>query len=145
SLFGGYYDSSIKQSNDENYNSYGVTISMPLFDVNRGRTIELRQLEYLQSKLQVADTKVEETNAYQDSLKKIEFLKKKIEIAIDDEKLYDSLVTSTKNLYEAGEKTIYDIDTLKNSKQTMIFDKKIYEIDAQQVLLNLYAKMYGEI
>lgn len=147
SVFGGYYDSREDSSvvNNNNYTQYGIKVSMPLLDVNRGRSIELKQLDFLKSKLQSADTKKEEGNNYQDAFNKIELLKKKIDIAINDESLYNSLLVSTNELFEAGEKTIYDVDTLKNSQQTMILDKKIYEIDAQQILLDLYAKMYGEI
>jgi hypothetical protein len=118
---------------------------MPLFDINRGRTIELKQLDYLKAKLEMQDVAKEEGNLYKDYVKKIEFLDKKIDIAIKDTELYDSLILSTKELYEAGEKTKYDVDNLSNSKQTMILDKKIYKIDVQRVLLDVYAKMHGEI
>jgi outer membrane protein TolC len=130
---------------DDSYNQIGVKVSMPLIDVNRGRTIEIRQLEYLKSKIELQDKELEEGNIYQDSVKKIELLNKKIDIVTNDAKLYDSLLISTKELFEAGEKTIYDVRNLENSKQTMILDKKIYDIDAQKVLLELYAKMHGEI
>lgn len=146
SLFAGYYDNSDNNHvNDDSYNQIGLKISMPLLDINRGRTVELRQLDYLKAKLEIQDVKKEEGNLYKDYVKKIEFLDKKIDIVTNDAKLYDSLILSTKELYEAGEKTKYDVDNLKNSKQTMILDKKIYEIDVQRVLLNVYAKMHGKI
>jgi len=145
SLYAGYYDSPSSFNSNDTYNQIGLRVSMPLIDLNRGRTIEIRQLEYLQSKIEIQDTKKEEGNIYQDYVKKIEFLQKKIDIVAEDEKLYDSLLSSTKELFEAGEKTIYDVDTLHNSKQTMTLDKQIFAIDIQQVLLNLYAKMHGEI
>lgn len=148
SLFGGYYDKRDEWGNlrvDDSYNQFGVRVSMPLLDVNRGRTIELRQLDFLKSRLELEDTKKEEENLYDDAVKKVELLQKKIELVKKNEKLYNSLLNSTRELYEAGEKTIYDVDTLKNSMATTIIDKKIYEIDVQQVLLELYAKMNGEI
>jgi len=146
SLFAGYYNSSDNVGiNDDTYSQFGLKVSMPLVDVNRGRTIELRQLDYLKSKLELQDIEKQEGNLYQDYVKKVELLNKKIDIVNIDAKLYDSLLNSTKELYEAGEKTIYDVDNLNNSKQTMLLDKKIYEIDVQRVLLDLYAKMSGEI
>jgi len=145
SLFAGYYHMNDNTILNDSYNQIGVKVSMPLIDVNRGRTVEIRQLEYLKSKIELQDKKLEEENIYQDSVKKIELLNKKIAIVESDAKLYDSLLSSTKELYKAGEKTIYDVENLENSKQTMILDKKIYEIDAQKVLLELYAKMHGEI
>lgn len=146
SLFAGYYDNSDNTNmNDDSYNQIGLKVTMPLLDINRGRTIEIRQLEYLKSKLEIQDVKKEEDNLYQDYVRKVELLNRKIDIVSNDAKLYDSLLSSTKELFEAGEKTIYDVDNLKNSKQTMILDKKIYEIDVQKVLLDVYAKMNGEI
>jgi outer membrane protein TolC len=146
SLFAGYYNNSDNSNiNDDTYNQVGLKVSMPLFDINRGRTIELKQLDYLKAKLEMQDVAKEEGNLYKDYVKKIEFLDKKIDIAIKDTELYDSLILSTKELYEAGEKTKYDVDNLSNSKQTMILDKKIYKIDVQRVLLDVYAKMHGEI
>ncbi len=145
SIYAGYYDSTNSINPDDTYNQVGLKVSMPLIDVNRGRTIELRQLEYLKSKIELQDSELEEGNMYQDSVKKIELLDKKMKIVVHDAKLYDSLLVSTKELFEAGEKTSYDVDTLNNSKQTMLLDRQIYEIDAQKILLNLYAKMHGEI
>jgi|LGOV01.1.fsa_nt_gb outer membrane protein TolC len=145
SVYAGYYDSPTSTNVNDTYNQVGLKVSMPLIDVNRGRTIEIRQLEYLKSKIELQDKELEEGNIYQDSVKKIELLNKKIDIVTNDAKLYESLLVSTKELFEAGEKTIYDVNNLENSKQTMVLDKKIYEIDAQKVLLELYAKMNGEI
>ena len=145
SLFAGYYHMNDDTYLNDSYSQVGIKVAMPLIDVNRGRTIEIRQLEYLKSKIELQDKELEEGNIYQYSIKKIELLDKKIEIVANDAKLYDSLLISTKELFEAGEKTIYDVENLENSKQTMILDKKIYEIDAQNVLLELYAKMHGEI
>jgi len=145
SVFAGYYDMYDNFYKDDTYNQIGLKVSMPLIDVNRGRTIELKKLDYLKSKIEIQDSKLEQGNIYQDSVKKIELLQKKIDIVKEDAKLYDSLLVSTKELFEAGEKTSYDVDNLNNSKQTMILDKQIYEIDAQKVYLELYAKMNGEI
>ncbi|MBL0687047.1 MAG: TolC family protein [Sulfurospirillum sp.] len=145
SVYANYQDVANDINLDDTYNQMGLRVSVPLIDVNRGRTIEIQQLEHLKSKIEVQDIEVEESNLYRDSIKKIELLNKKIDIVTDDAKLYDSLLVSTKELFEAGEKTVHDVDTLYNSKQTMILDREIYKIDAQKVFLNLYAKMYGEI
>lgn len=146
SLVGGFYKySDNKNLSDDSYNQIGLKISMPLFDINRGRTIELRQLDYLKSNLELQDTQKEEENIYQQYVKKVEFLDKKVDIVKLDAKLYDSLLSSTQELYEAGEKTSYDVENLRNSKQTMLLDKKIYEVEIQQTLLDLYAKMHGKI
>lgn len=146
SLLGTYYDNIDNgTAYNDSYNYVGLKISMPLFDVNRGRTIELKQLDILKSKIETQDIIKEEDNNYQNFVNKIKLLNKKIEIVKNDAKLYNSLLNSTQELYEAGEKTSYDVDNLKNSKETMVLDRKIYEIDVQMVLLDIYAKMNGAI
>jgi len=148
SAFAGYYDKEVdiaSTSIRDDYSTYGLKFSIPIIDVNRGRTIEIRQLDFLKTKIELDDVKKSEANMYADSMKKIELLNKKINIVKNDEKLYDSLLTSTKELFEAGEKTIYDVQTLENSKQTMKLDRQLFELDAQRVYLELYAKMSGEI
>ncbi len=127
------------------YTTYGLKISMPIVDINRGRSIEIKRLEYLKSKLEYQDVKRSERENYDLVVKKIKLLEKKIALAKKDLKLYDSLLISTEDSYKAGEKTIYDVDTLKNSKETMSIDAKIFNIDIQLSLLNLYAKMNGKI
>lgn len=149
SLTAGYHDTKIESdgvvTSDSSYKRYGLKVSMPLLDVNRGRTIEIRRLSALKQKLELADIKRSEKNEFGSISKKIEFLNKKVELATNDFKLYGSLLNSTTELYTAGEKTIYDVDTLRNSQETMKYDKLIYEIEIQQELLNLYAKMNGKI
>ncbi len=148
SFTAGYYDSEIdvgSTNTKDAYRNFGLKVSMPLLSVNRGRTIEIRKLEALKAKLELDDVKRSEKSEYRSIVKKIELLSKKGQIALEDYKLYESLLNSTTELYSAGEKTIYDVDTLKNSKETMKFDKQIYDIDIQLSLLSLYAKMNGKI
>jgi len=139
----GYYDT--HDFGSKRYTDFGLKISMPLFDLNRGRTIEIKRLEYLKSKMQLQDTKRTESENFDLSINKIKLLEKKIALAKEDLKLYDKLLISTKDSYKAGEKTIYDVKTLENSKETMAIDVKIFKTDIQLSLLNLYAKMNGKI
>lgn len=148
SLTAGYYDTSVDTGSskvEDSYANFGFKVTMPLIDVNRGRTIEIRQLESIKSKLELADIKRSESSEYKSAVKKIEILSKKGALALEDYELYGSLLNSTNELYSAGEKTIYDVDTLKNSRETMKYDKMIYDLDIQLSLLNLYAKMNGKI
>ena len=66
---------------------------------------------------------------------------KKIKLSLESKELYEKLLVDTQKLYEAGYKTKYDVDTLKNSLKIAELDSKIYEIDKQYELLNLY-EMY---
>lgn len=148
SFFAGYYDSTEEFKNinsDSNYRNFGLRISMPLMDVNRGRTIEVKQIDYLKSKLELADSTREQENLYADYVARIDFLRQKVALSQKDAALYDSLLSSTRESFSAGEKTIYDVQTIENSGKTMLLDKAIYELDIQSALLELYAKMSGEI
>ncbi len=142
-LNAGYYNT--HDFGNNKYTSFGLSVSMPIFDINRGRSIEIKRLEYLKSKLELQDSYRAESENFDLALKKIKLLKEKITLAKEDVKLYDSLLQSTKDSYKAGEKTIYDVDTLKNSKNTMALDVKIFKTDIELSLLNLYAKMNGKI
>jgi len=140
SLFANYNDSKIKYFKTENdsYKSYGLSISMPLYDINRKKNIELQKLKVLKSKLEMIDKKHSEKELYKSIIKKIEFYKKKIELAKEEEKLYASLLKTTNDLFNSGEKTIYDVKTMKNSLKSTLFDKKIYQNDLDIELFKLY-------
>ena len=122
----------------DSYKQYGISISMPLYDINRGKNIELQKLKYLKSKLELIDKINSEKELYKSIIKKIEFYKKKIELAKEEEKLYSSLLKTTKDLYSAGEKTLYDLQTMQNSLQSTRLDKIIYKNDLDKELFELY-------
>jgi len=139
----GYYN--VRDFGKKKYTNFGLTFSIPLIDINKNRTIQIKTLEYLKSKLELQDTKKAQKEDYDSAVNKILLLQKKIKLANRDLKLYDSLLSSTKDSFEAGEKTIYDVQTLENSEKTMSLDAKIYKLDIQLSLLELYAQMNGEI
>ncbi len=66
---------------------------------------------------------------------------KKIRLSRENRKLYSKLLADTKKLYASGYKTEYDVQTLSNSLAIQKLDTKIYKIDKQLELLNLY-EMY---
>jgi len=143
SFTAGYYN--VRNFGAKKYTTYGLNFTMPLIDINRNRSIEIKRLEYLKSKLELQDTKRAQKEDYDAIVNKIKLLKQKIDIAKKDLKLYDSLLISTKDSYKAGEKTIYDVNTLQNSEKTMSLDAKIFSTDIQISLLELYARMNGKI
>ena len=148
SLFGEYNNREdsfrvFKQNNESK--SYGIRVSMPIFDINIVRNIEIRKLEYIKSKLEIEDKKRELLHSFETIKHSIEILQKRGEIAGADVKLYDSLLTSTKDSLSAGEKTQMDVDIMKNSKLISFADSQIYKIDIQLEFLKLYAKMSNAI
>lgn len=133
-------------SGRESYKEYGFKITMPLFDINSFRNIESTKLDYLKSKILEDDIKRAEINRFENALKKIRLIDKKIELAKEDLKLYKNLLTQTKEQYIAGEKTSYDVEVMENSLKSRKIDIKIYEIEKNAILLDIYKRLEnGEV
>ena len=135
---------SSRRERDE-YQTYGVRISMPLYDINRARSLELKRVETLQESVRLQDVKRSEQKLFERVQEEVDFLHQKRTISLENFRLYGELLASTKDLATAGQKTTLDVETLENSRQTMRIDGEIYALDAQLALLDLYAKMQGEI
>ena len=127
-------------SNELNYYDYGFRINMPL-DINTFRDIESAKVDYLKSQVVRKDKQRELEALFKQVMHNIENFDKKIALSDENKKLYEKLLRDTKELYAAGYKTQYDVDTLTNSLEIQNLDTKIYEIDKQLELLNLY-EMY---
>ncbi len=128
-------------SGKESYKEYGFKITMPLFDINSFRNIESTKLDFLKSKLLIDDIRRAEKNRYKNALKKLKLIEKKIELTKDDIRLYSKLLEDTKEQFAAGEKTVYDVDTMRNSLKSRELDIKIYEIEKNIVLLDIYKRL----
>jgi len=130
----------VDTSNELSYATYGLQASMPL-DINTFRDIESSKVDYLKS-IVVKDDKKRELHAlFEQVMHNIHNYDKKISLSNEDITLYTKLLKDTQDLFNAGYKTEYDVDTLKNSLAIQNIDSKIYAIDKQLALLNLY-EMY---
>ena len=127
-------------SNELDYYDYGFKVSLPL-DLNTFRDIESAKVDYLKSQVVRMDKKRELTALYKQVMRNIENFDKKIKLSCENKKLYAKLLKDTNKLYAAGYKTKYDVTTLSNSLKIQTLDTKIYEMDKQLELLNLY-EMY---
>ncbi len=125
---------------ERHYYNYGVSASLPL-DINMFRDIESIKLDYLKSQVLKEDKKRELEKLFEQVLKNIEKLDKKIGLSEENVELYAKLLDDTKALYNAGYKTQFDVENLSNSLEIQKIDAKIYEIDQQLELLTLY-EMY---
>ncbi|WP_457598332.1 TolC family protein [Hydrogenimonas sp.] len=125
----------------KSYYTYGFRISMPI-DINAYHTIESTRVDYLAAKVALDDKRREAENSYRSALERLAVIDRKVDLAKEDEALYTSLVESTKEKVEAGEMTLYDLKTMENSRLIRQIDRKIYDIEKQLVLLDLYEKMY---
>jgi outer membrane protein TolC len=126
------------------YFRYGLTASMPL-DINSYNDYEASRVSYLKSKVLVDDTKRELRSLFEQVMQNLENFDKKIALARENRELYATLLDETIKLYEAGYKTVYDVDTLRNSEKIEVINTKIYEIDKQLELLNLYEKLADDV
>ena len=130
----------IDTSSESNYYDYGFRASFAL-DINTFRDIESAKVDYLKSQVTQLDQKRELDALYKQVMHNIENFDKKIKLSQANKKLYAKLLSDTKDLYQAGYKTEYDVKTLANSLEIQNIDTKIYEIDKQLELLTLY-EMY---
>ena len=125
---------------NENVYSYGLSVSMPL-DVRTFNDIETQKIDYLKAKLDLKNKMLEEENFYKTKVAKIRMLNNKKKIAKDDYELYNSLLTIIIEEKEAELKTQSDIDTLRNSQKIKSIELKIYTLEEQIELLDLYSKI----
>jgi len=128
-------------SYQDHYHTYGFRVSMPLWDFNAPKQIQKAKITYLQATNRLAQAKRERQNLYTKTLRTLQLLDKKIALAKEDERIYTNLLRQTKDLFKAGEKTSYDVQTLQNSLQARRLDQKIYDIDRQIELLRLYKEI----
>lgn len=127
-----------------NYHNYGLTLSMPLLDINIFRDIESKRVDFLKASLELQDAKKTEANLFASTLNRIKKFDKKIELAHKNEKLYAKLYEYTSEQVLAGEKTTLDAKTMQNSQNIAKLEAKMYQLGRQKELLRLYAKIEHE-
>ena len=135
--------SSVPSPPETKYYNYGLKATMPL-DFNTFRDIEAAQVEYLKSLVVVDDKKRELSALYEQVTQNIKNFEKKIELSVENEALYSKLLDETSQLFRAGYKTQYDVQNLTNSVEIEKVDQKMFELDKQLELLNLYEKLVNE-
>jgi outer membrane protein TolC len=148
SLFGDYsYQKDsfrvFRQNNE--HKSYGIRVSMPIFDINRGRDIEIKKLNYLKSKIEIKEKLKEEISFFEEFKADIDSIEEKISLSKEDLKLYDRLLKSTKEGYLAGEKSVMDVEMMRNSKEISKIEIELLELDKREKFLELFAKYSDEI
>lgn len=135
-----YHEDKHNDIQNENIYSYGLSLSMPL-DVRAYNDIQSQRINYLTKKLNLKNTELEEKNFYRTKLSRLKMLENKKTIAKEDYKLYNSLLEIIIEEKNAEVKTQSDVDTLANSQKIKSIELKIYELEKQIELLDLYAKI----
>ncbi len=127
-------------NNTSSYYDYGLRVNVPI-DINTFRDIESIKIDYLKAQVVQKDKERELTALFSQVLHNIKNFDNKIALSNESMDIYKKLLDDTEELFLAGYKTQYDVDTLKNSLEMQKIDSKVYEIDKQLELLTLY-EMY---
>ena len=131
----GYQDSTTKKSQD--YHNYGVSITMPL-NYTFSNDIEYSKLVYLQNRKKEELTSIELEKVYDSSIETIKQFENRINLALNDIKLYEELLELNQEEFNAGFKADEDIQTLKNSKEIRKLDIEKYKLNTNIDLLYIY-------
>ena len=145
SLTGGYNwtktDSPFKfGSAEKDYYDYGFKVNIPLH-INTFRDIESAKIQQLKSEITVLDKHKEMNSLFEKVMQSLDNLEKKQALSVENIEIYSKLLDDTKKLFSAGYKTEYDVELLENSLHMSKLDSKVYDLDKQVELLNLY-EMY---
>ncbi|MBN2869765.1 MAG: TolC family protein [Campylobacterales bacterium] len=122
---------------DGEYYSAGATLSVPL-TYNASATIQEARATYLKQAAEAADKKRETAASYAQSLELIESYRRYIGITERNLALYDDLIAATQAGADAGTKTGYDLQTVKNTKAIEEYTIRINELNIQLELAKLH-------
>jgi outer membrane protein TolC len=120
-----------------NYYTAGLSVNLPL-SYNASSIIQEAKSAYLKESAATADKGREVEALYQQSLELIANYKDVIAITQQNLALYDDLITAIQAGVNAGVKTGYDLQTLKNTKAIEELEIRINEINIQIELAKLH-------
>ena len=136
-LLGGSF--ALPDTKTEYYN-YGLKLTMPL-DINSISDVEAARVARLKSQILLDDTKREQRALYEQVSQNLKNYDRKIALAVSNRELYGELLRETQELHAAGYKTEFDVQNLENSVSIQELDTRIFELEKQRELLNLYEKI----
>lgn len=131
----GYQDSTTKKSQD--YYNYGASITMPL-NYTFSNDIEYSKLVYFQNRKKEELTSIELEKIYDSSIETIKQFENRINLALNDIKLYEELLELNQEEFNAGFKADEDVQTLKNSKEIRKLDIEKYKLNIKKEFLYIY-------
>jgi outer membrane protein TolC len=126
--------------NRKNQN-YGFNIIIP-FNISSKNDISSSKIDFLQSKIQEKITTKIEENFLKTKLAKLDMLDKKIDLIKNNIKYFQELLIQMKEQEAVGLKIKDDVTILNNSKKEETLNMKIFSIDRQIELLELYAHIF---
>ncbi len=126
----------------DNTNSfYGFNIVIP-FNFKGYYDTQASKISYLKEQKQLTITKLQQINFFKNANLKLKMLDKKIALTKENIIAYNELVEQTKELVQIGVKTPKDLKILQNSTKSEKLNIKIFDIDKQIELLEIYSKIY---
>ena len=131
------YNNSDTTNNLDDYYKYGASISIPL-SYTSSNDIQQSKLIFLKNKKEEDLTYIELENTYVTFYETIKQYEKRINLALNDIKLYEELLQLNQEEYNAGFKAMEDVDTLKNSKEIRQLDIEKYKLYIKKEILFLY-------
>lgn len=131
-------------STEKDYYDYGFKAYIPI-DINTFRDVESSRIDFLKSKTVIEDKKVELSALFEQVMQNINNFEKKIVLSRENKDIYEKLLIDTRNLFNAGYKTSFDVELLENSVGIQKIESEIFEMDKQLELLTLYEMYKNEI
>ena len=128
---------------DTTKDTYGFNVVIPL-DIKSFDDSGASKIEYLKSKKELEIQKKEESNFLKTQQLKIKTVDQKILLTKGNIIAYNELLEQTKELSAAGIKTNDDVMVLQNSKEDEQLNLKIFNIDKQIELLEIYARISND-
>jgi outer membrane protein TolC len=132
-----YDPKELSGSYNGNYYTTGIQLSLPLA-YNASATVQEAQATYLKESANVADKHRELGSTYTQIIEKIESYREYNTITSENLILYDDLIRALQAGVNAGTKTGYDLQTLKNTKTIEELEIQINEINIQIELAKLH-------
>jgi outer membrane protein TolC len=128
-----YHDRNIDTS------TTGLRLTIPL-DIKSYYDTQSAKISYLKSKLNTNIVQEEEQNYLKHQLAQISFIDEKIEIQRETINYYNTLLDQIIEEKKHGLKVVDDVTLITNSKMTANLELKIFNIDKQIKLLEIYAR-----
>ncbi|MCI0501273.1 MAG: TolC family protein [Epsilonproteobacteria bacterium] len=119
---------------------YGVSVVIPL-DYNYYAKTGSLKADYLKSKQDLEILKTKETNFFKIQEFKIAMLESKLSLTKENISIYNDLLAQNKELASVGIKTLDDVQVIQNSRDSELLNLKIFEIEKQLELLEIYGKI----
>jgi outer membrane protein TolC len=119
---------------------YGLKVVVPL-DYNYYAKTGAAKAEYLKSKQDLEILKTKEANFFQTQELKVAMIDSKLALTKENIVVYNDLLAQNKELAGVGIKTQDDVQVIQNSRDSELLNIKIFEIDKQLELLEIYGKI----